>query len=65
MRRAFELLEAHRGIGMDIATIPPEDPKTYAMIRKADTLGTFQIESRAQMAMLRRLKPTRFYDPVV
>ena len=65
MRRAFELLEEHRGIGMDIATIPPEDPKTYAMIRKADTLGTFQIESRAQMAMLPRLKPTTFYDLVV
>ena len=65
MRRAFELLQEHRGIAMDIATIPPEDPKTYAMIRKADTLGTFQIESRAQMAMLPRLKPTTFYDLVV
>ena len=65
MRRAFDLLEEHRGIAMDIATIPPEDPKTYAMIRKADTLGTFQIESRAQMSMLPRLKPTTFYDLVV
>ncbi len=65
MRRAFELLDEHRGIAMDIATIPPEDPATYAMIRKADTLGTFQIESRAQMAMLPRLKPTTFYDLVV
>ena len=65
MRRAFELLDEHRNVTMDIATIPPEDPKTYAMIRKADTLGTFQIESRAQMAMLPRLKPTTFYDLVV
>ena len=50
---------------MDIATIPAEDPATYAMIRRADTLGTFQIESRAQMAMLPRLKPATFYDLVV
>ena len=50
---------------MDIAAIPPEDPATYAMICRADTLGTFQIESRAQMAMLPRLKPRTFYDLVV
>jgi len=50
---------------MDIAGVPAEDPATYAMIRRADTLGTFQIESRAQMAMLPRLKPTTFYDLVV
>ena len=65
MRRAFDLLEDHRGRALDIATIPAEDPKTYAMIRRADTLGTFQIESRAQMSMLPRLKPTTFYDLVV
>ena len=65
MRRSFELLEQHRGKTLDIASIPAEDPKTYAMIRKADTLGTFQIESRAQMSMLPRLKPTTFYDLVV
>ncbi len=65
MRRSFELLEQHKGIPMDVATIPAEDPATYAMIRKADTLGTFQIESRAQMSMLPRLKPTTFYDLVV
>ncbi|WP_158747678.1 error-prone DNA polymerase [Acidisphaera sp. L21] len=65
MRRSFELLEDHRGQALDIATIPAEDPKTYAMIRQADTLGTFQIESRAQMSMLPRLKPTTFYDLVV
>jgi error-prone DNA polymerase len=65
MRRGFELLELHRGERLDLATIPAEDPATYAMIRKADTLGTFQIESRAQMSMLPRLKPTTFYDLVV
>ncbi|MGA9572606.1 MAG: error-prone DNA polymerase [Lysobacterales bacterium] len=46
-------------------TIPPEDPETYAMIQKADTIGVFQIESRAQMAMLPRLKPACFYDLVI
>ena len=65
LRRAFELLEEHGGKRMDIAAIPAEDPATYAMIRKADTLGTFQIESRAQMSMLPRLKPRTFYDLVV
>ena len=65
MRRGFELLDEHRGIRLDLASIPQEDPATYAMIRRADTLGTFQIESRAQMAMLPRLKPTTFYDLVI
>src|SRR5690606_35978376 len=65
MRRAFDLLAEHKGIRLDLATIPAEDPRTYAMIRKADTLGTFQIESRAQMAMLPRLKPRTFYDLVI
>ena len=65
LRRGFALLAEHRGIRLDVATIPPEDPATYAMIRKADTLGTFQIESRAQMSMLPRLKPVTFYDLVV
>lgn len=65
MKRAFDLLAEHKGIALDLATIPAEDPRTYAMIRKADTLGTFQIESRAQMSMLPRLKPRTFYDLVV
>jgi error-prone DNA polymerase len=65
MRRAFDLLRAHKGLALDLATIPAEDPATYAMIRRADTLGVFQIESRAQMAMLPRLKPTTFYDLVI
>ncbi len=65
MRRGFELLEAHGRGRTDLATIPAEDPATYAMIRRADTLGTFQIESRAQMSMLPRLRPATFYDLVV
>ena len=62
MRRAFDLLDQHRGIRHDIASIPQDDKPTYAMIQKADTLGTFQIESRAQMSMLPRHKPARLYD---
>jgi len=65
MKRSFDFLEAHKGIKLDLATIPAEDPRTYAMIRKADTLGTFQIESRAQMSMLPRIKPRTFYDLVI
>lgn len=65
MRRSFELLREYKGIGHDLASIPPEDPATYAMIRRADTVGTFQIESRAQMAMLPRMKPKTFYDLVI
>jgi error-prone DNA polymerase len=65
MRRAFDLLAEHTGERLDLATIPAEDPDTYAMIRRADTLGTFQIESRAQMSMLPRMKPRTFYDLVI
>ena len=65
MRRAFDLIEEHDGKTLTLSTIPKEDPETFAMISKADTLGTFQIESRAQMAMLPRLKPREFYDLVV
>jgi error-prone DNA polymerase len=65
MKRGFDLLARHKGITLDLATIPAEDPKTYAMIRKADTLGVFQIESRAQMAMLPRIRPRTFYDLVI
>jgi error-prone DNA polymerase len=65
MKRGFDLLAEHKGVHLDLATIPAEDPRTYAMIRKADTLGTFQIESRAQMSMLPRIKPRTFYDLVI
>src|SRR3546814_1852055 len=65
MKRGFDLLAEHKGITMNLASIPPEDPRTYAMIRAADTLGAFQIESRAQMAMLPHIKPRTFYDLVI
>ncbi|MCG8554786.1 MAG: error-prone DNA polymerase [Proteobacteria bacterium] len=62
---AFTLLDRHYGVQMDMATIPPDDAATFAMIGRADTLGVFQIESRAQMAMLPRLRPRNFYDLVI
>jgi error-prone DNA polymerase len=65
MSKAFDLIREHKDEDLDLASIRQEDSATYAMIRKADTLGTFQIESRAQMAMLPRLKPRTFYDLVV
>jgi error-prone DNA polymerase len=65
MRRSFDLLDKAKGERLYLATIPAEDPATYAMIQKADTMGTFQIESRAQMSMLPRLKPKTFYDLVI
>lgn len=65
IRRAFEFYNARHDRHLTLATIPREDPKVYAMIQKADTIGVFQIESRAQMSMLPRLKPERFYDLVV
>src|SRR5690606_2733646 len=65
MRRGFDLLRGHKGVDLDLASIPAEDPRTYALIRKADTLGTFQIESRAQMAMLPRMRPRTYYDLVI
>ncbi|MET0256771.1 MAG: error-prone DNA polymerase [Luteibacter sp.] len=66
MRKAIDLLRAHRGIDYRrLADIPMNDPATYAMIQQADTVGVFQIESRAQMSMLPRLKPACYYDLVV
>jgi len=65
LHRGFDLLEEHRGTRYSMATLPQEDEPTYEMIRRADTLGTFQIESRAQMAMLPRLKPRTYYDLVI
>jgi error-prone DNA polymerase len=61
---AVDLIAEHRGYHVDLATIPQEDD-VYAMLCRADTVGVFQIESRAQMATLPRLKPRRFYDLVV
>ena len=65
MNRSFGLLETAKGIRLSLADLQHDDSETYAMIRKADTLGVFQIESRAQMAMLPRMKPQRFYDLVI
>ncbi|HEU0043926.1 error-prone DNA polymerase [Sphingomonas sp.] len=64
MRRAFALLDTHKGIRLTLASpeLQTDDTATFAMIQQADTLGTFQIESRAQMAMLPRMLPTCFYD---
>jgi len=61
----FQLLREHRGVELSMATIPPDDEATYDMICKSDTVGVFQIESRAQMAMLPRLRPRNFYDLVI
>ncbi len=65
IRRAFALLEAHYGVCHTLESVPGEDPAVYEMIQRADTVGVFQIESRAQMAMLPRLKPKTFYDLVI
>ncbi len=62
---AFRLLREHLGVELSLATIPPGCSSTYAMLQRAQTVGVFQLESRAQMAMLPRLKPTTFYDLVV
>jgi error-prone DNA polymerase len=61
----FDLVAAFHGRRFDLHNIPEEDPDVYAMLRDADTVGVFQVESRAQMATLPRLKPDRFYDLVV
>jgi len=65
MNRAFNLLEQDKGIRVTMADLQDDDPDVYKMIQKADTLGTFQIESRAQMSMLPRMKPKQFYDLVI
>jgi len=65
IRRCFDILKESKGVTLGLATIPAEDPATYSMIQAADTVGVFQIESRAQMSMLPRLKPQTFYDLVV
>jgi len=65
LRKTLDLVRQHRGRDFELATIPAEDEATYDMICVADTVGVFQIESRAQMAMLPRLQPRRFYDLVI
>jgi error-prone DNA polymerase len=65
VEHTIRLVREHEGVSIDLAELPADDPATYAMIQRADTMGTFQIESRAQMATLPRMKPTHFYDLVV
>ena len=65
IRRSFDLIEAYSGRKYTLATVPAEDPRVYDMICDGDTMGVFQIESRAQMAMLPRLKPRCYYDLVI
>jgi error-prone DNA polymerase len=65
IRKAFALIEEHYGRRFELATIPAEDPAVYEMLSRADSLGVFQVESRAQMTMLPRLKPREFYDLVI
>ncbi|MDA0795903.1 MAG: error-prone DNA polymerase [Proteobacteria bacterium] len=65
IHRCFELIQQHQGISLDMQTIPKDDIPTFDMLCKADSIGVFQIESRAQMAMLPRLKPRCFYDLVI
>jgi len=65
IRRSFDLIQAFDGREYTLANIPAEDPRVYDMICAADTVGVFQIESRAQMSMLPRLKPRNYYDLVI
>ncbi len=65
IRKAFDLIRVHEGKAFELATVPREDPAVYAMLQKADSIGVFQVESRAQMNMLPRLKPANFYDLVI
>ncbi len=65
LRKAFDLMDQHHHQRFDLATLPPEDPETYRMLCRADSLGVFQVESRAQMNFLPRMKPKCFYDLVI
>ena len=65
LAKGFRLLDKHYGKALRLSTVPPEEACVYAMIQRADTIGVFQIESRAQMSMLPRLKPAKFYDLVI
>src|SRR5208337_4463653 len=65
LEEAIPMIRQHEGVAVDLAHLPPDDPAVYAMLRRADTVGVFQVESRAQMATLPRMKPRNFYDLVV
>ena len=65
LQKGFQLMARHLGQRVDLASVPAEDPAVYDMLCKADSIGVFQVESRAQMTMLPRLKPRDFYDLVI
>lgn len=65
IQQAFQLIKQYRGESWTMASLPQEDPKVYKMLQQGDSIGVFQVESRAQMSMLPRLKPNTFYDLVV
>jgi error-prone DNA polymerase len=65
IRKAFDLIRIHEGKTFELATVPREEPAVYDMLCKADAIGVFQVESRAQMNMLPRLRPRKFYDLVI
>ena len=65
IHRAFNLLQEYYGLSHSLANLPPEDPAVYEMLGRGDSLGVFQVESRAQMAFLPRMKPKNFYDLVI
>ena len=65
LRKAFDLLEQYHGKRLDLATLPQEDARVYEMLGRADSLGVFQVESRAQMNFLPRMRPRSFYDLVI
>ena len=65
IRHCFELLHKHKNLTLEMATVPHDDKPTYDMVSRGDTVGVFQIESRAQMSMLPRIKPATFYDLVI
>ena len=65
IRKAFDLLRTHHGRDHTLATLPPEDPRVYDMLCRADSIGVFQVESRAQMNFLPRMRPRCFYDLVI
>ncbi|HVG49403.1 MAG TPA: error-prone DNA polymerase, partial [Rubellimicrobium sp.] len=65
IRKCFDLVRAHHGQDWTLASVPQEDAATYAMLGRADSIGVFQVESRAQMNMLPRLRPRTFYDLVI
>ena len=65
IRKAFDMISVHHAVDYTLATLPPEDPDVYNMLCRADSLGVFQVESRAQMNFLPRMRPRTFYDLVI